>query len=390
MTPQPAPEITLKHLPQLDGLRGIAILMVLLVHFTVEVEPGTVAESLVYHLFLRHLWTGVDLFFVLSGFLITRILIVTKGNHGHLKHFYVRRFLRIFPLYYVVLFLVFVVYPRVSSDIPDSFWAMKEQRIWLVLYAGNFLQVVHEGNIVNTDVFWLGHFWSLCVEEHFYLIWPIIVKFCRTPRGLLHICCWGCLSAVLLRFVLLEVGYSPSDVYRMTPCRIDALLAGAALACLCCSGDRRLLAIPPRWVSAGVGVSVASMSGIGIFSKGYTLYARSVALYGLSINWILFVCILLIALRAKPGSAIYLGLTNSLLMVLGKYSYGIYVWHVLFSPVSYVAADLRVQFGFYGATILSFLFGSGIALALAFVSYHLIERPFLRLKSRFAYSGAAV
>ena len=77
-------------------------------------------------------------------------------------------------------------------------------------------------------------------------------------------------------------------------------------------------------------------------------------------------------------------------MVLGKYSYGIYVWHVLFSPVSYVAADLRVQFGFYGATILSFLFGSGIALALAFVSYHLIERPFLRLKSRFAYSGAAV
>src|SRR3954464_13470573 len=164
-----------KNIPALDGLRGLAIILVLLFHFTPEGGGSTPIGHMMR--WVSQLgWCGVDLFFVLSGFLITGILFDARGSANYFKNFYMRRVLRIFPLYYGVLIVVFLVVPIFKTMTAQDLQLMQNQH-WLWLYAANIPPAIsNEWTLMNQWVR-LSHFWSLAIEEHFYLLWPAVVYF---------------------------------------------------------------------------------------------------------------------------------------------------------------------------------------------------------------------
>ena len=212
------------HIPALDGLRGIAILAVLMVH-SVPTVPGSGTLIAALNSFFAAGVYGVDLFFVLSGFLITGILLDSKDSPSFFKHFYIRRFLRLFPVYYGFLVVLVTIVPilhhwarsagldfKGELDYHGNWW-------WYILYVCNWKP--YHGRDPG-----LGHFWSLAVEEQFYLTWPLLVyQFSR--RGLAWCCCGLCVASVTLRCLLWGSSW---DVYSITITRLDALAVGALLA----------------------------------------------------------------------------------------------------------------------------------------------------------------
>ncbi|HEX6051682.1 MAG TPA: acyltransferase, partial [Gemmatimonadaceae bacterium] len=172
------------HVPALDGVRGLAVALVLVCHVAWDFSSPSYMERGLIEV-ARAGWIGVDLFFVLSGFLITGILLDTRGGPKYFRHFYVRRTLRIFPLYYAILVGVFVITPLVAAT-RDRRWFtdIVDQQGWFWTYTSNvFLAVT--GRWEQTGI--LGHFWSLAVEEQFYLIWPAVVLL-LSPRQLRTAC----------------------------------------------------------------------------------------------------------------------------------------------------------------------------------------------------------
>ena len=152
-----------KHIPALDGVRAVAVLLVICFHFWQVFTYGP--YSLVGKIAM---WgqTGVDLFFVLSGFLITGILLDTKGSPSFLRNFYARRILRIFPLYYATLLTIYLIGPLFRW----SAWVPENQSLWFWTYLQNLPMTFAPGHVAGPE-----HFWSLAVEEQFYMVWPFLV-----------------------------------------------------------------------------------------------------------------------------------------------------------------------------------------------------------------------
>ena len=199
------------YVPALDGIRGIAILTVMLHHFTIfgMVRPNNFIDVQFYRLASAG-WCGVDLFFVLSGFLITGILLDTKSGPHFFRNFYMRRVLRIFPLYYGFLIVIFVLIP-LAIQVGDKFQTLLDQQGWYWSYLIN-LPIAFKG---WSSVIIIDHFWSLAVEEQFYLFWPLVVFFSQR-RQLIFIClaCFVGSFGVRLGFAL--AGYSLAG-YVLTP-----------------------------------------------------------------------------------------------------------------------------------------------------------------------------
>src|SRR5688572_7114217 len=147
------------HIPALDGLRGIAVLIVL----------G-------FHIFPNHVkfgWAGVDLFFVLSGFLITGILLESKGTPNYYRNYLAKRTLRIFPLYYFFLIVFFIVFPLVGySDSIYNYDYLSSTQSWYWLYIQNW-RIFFDPHYPGEDI--ISHFWSLAIEEQFYIFWPLVI-----------------------------------------------------------------------------------------------------------------------------------------------------------------------------------------------------------------------
>src|SRR5579859_5429454 len=212
------------HMLVLDGMRGVAIVMVLCVHFIGNSPAHTAVTREAARLAGYGIW-GVDLFFVLSGFLITGLLYDSKGSPHYFRNFYVRRTLRIFPLYYAVLALLFIVLPALPGPYPSGLAESERHQAWLWLYASNVYLAIHR----TWSLPYVGHFWSLAVEEQFYLVWPIVVL-CFARRSLLGICIVVTILALALRSLLALAGAGAMAQLVLTPCRFDALCIGAFLA----------------------------------------------------------------------------------------------------------------------------------------------------------------
>ena len=216
-----SPTLPRGHIPALDALRGVAVLAVLLYHFGSHTAPeGTVGR--LTSTLLRLGGSGVDLFFVLSGFLITGILYDSKGRGRYFRDFYVRRSLRIFPLYYVVLIGGLLVLPALGVGVDAG---PASDRPWLWVYGTNAVQATRGAYVFG----WFDHFWSLAVEEHFYLVWPLVIAALgrRAAMG----ASLGCVAtAVVSRWALVANGDHAIAAYVATPCRLDALAVGAFLA----------------------------------------------------------------------------------------------------------------------------------------------------------------
>jgi peptidoglycan/LPS O-acetylase OafA/YrhL len=171
-TPEPAPSALPRgHIPALDAIRGLAIVVVTLYRFGGGGYGP--ARAIDHSWFVELGQRGVDLFFVLSGFLITGILFDAKGKEHYFHNFYVRRALRIFPLYYGALASAIFVLPWMSDSLSESLRLAVDAQAWLWLYGANILQSVRGQWCLGP----LNHFWSLAIEEHFYLAWPAVIYF---------------------------------------------------------------------------------------------------------------------------------------------------------------------------------------------------------------------
>ncbi len=372
--------------PELDGLRGIAVLTVMIYHFSIVKRVTDSGIDAAYYKIAAMGWAGVDLFFVLSGYLITGILLEAKGNSQHyFRSFYLRRVLRIFPLYYAYLAAFFVVLPFFANRMLGpgqlaQFVELEKIQLWLWLYASNlwtFFEGVHTGLATS-------HFWSLAIEEQFYMVWPLVVF--MLSRGALRNTCVVLIGlAFFIRVGLDVAGFEPHSIYTFTPSRMDTLLSGALLAILVQSPiDNEVLTRVARWLLIALApISFAilwygggnAVDHVGIYTVGYSLLCAC------------FASMVLLGVLGPPESRYTRFLRSPWLHFLGKYSYGLYVIHVIVRavlvrvvglPIPIGGTQLPWQLGF-------FLLCTAVTIVLALLSWHLMEKRFLALKKYFPY-----
>jgi peptidoglycan/LPS O-acetylase OafA/YrhL len=376
------PGRAIEHVPALDGVRGIAVSAVLALHFGVAADlPNRFPSSLSTWVerVLYAGWAGVDLFFVLSGFLITSILLVSKDRPQYFRRFYGRRILRIFPLYYTALILALVVLPRVAKNGWGLVHEGESGDIWLWTYTLNIGLAL---GLISNAIASLSHFWTLAIEEQFYVVWPWLVKV-TSGRALLRVCASVAVMALAMRIAWVALGFGPEGAYRFTLTRADSLTAGAAVALLMRDAAwRARLSIAAPWVF------FISLGGIAFMLASVPRFYPSdplVVTIGHSILALASASLLVLAVREHA----WRWLSIRPLRELGKYSYGIYVWHF---PLQ------RALLAWYGFQApqggerhvwkvgLFLIAGVGGSLLLGWISYYTIERPFLRMKRYFVYS----
>jgi peptidoglycan/LPS O-acetylase OafA/YrhL len=374
LTPLPREKRT--HIPELDGVRGIAILAVMVFHFGL-CYPSTPRNLLASAIRLG--WSGVDLFFVLSGFLITTILIGTKSDPRFFRNFYIRRGLRILPLYYAYIFFFAFAFLPVAHHFHrfGQFHAGQLSLYWVHL--SNWSSAW--GPLSDSPV---GQMWSLAIEEQFYFVWPLLVFL--LPEGiLLYLCLALSVTAIGLRLVpamqAIQLGHT-GFLYRLTPFRIEPICYGAIIALL--SRKRRTVDFRgwTGWVCLVSGLALLCRQ----WSLGHTFdnYSLAMATLGYTAVGLCSAGILFLALRYEGSNGLYARLLRTdVLRTFGKYSYAMYIFQVPIAEYSY-----RVAYRFTGNPLirltLNYLLGISVTFILAKLSWKCLESPILGLKDRIA------
>jgi peptidoglycan/LPS O-acetylase OafA/YrhL len=352
-------------MPELDTLRGIAILMVLFYHgYFWSIGLSRIAKAFVE--MTRPGWLGVNLFFVLSGFLITGILLDSKSKKHYFRRFYTRRALRILPAYYAILILLFLRGLR-----PFAFLVLS------LFFLSNVTPLF--GVVPSYPVLW-----SLAVEEHFYLLWPTVVhKFSSRAVGR---CAIGIACVVpLLRAETYLLGRM-EGLSSFTWLVADGLAMGAWLATYVRKPGftRRKLG----WISAGA-VGIATFAAIlGAGSGILTRQKLAGAAFQESCGNLAFLGFLGFFLLLGTGRWKFM-VRRPLLSFYGHISYGLYLIHLLvFETYNRLIRNLWSQLptpaGHFGMMTLRFAVCVAVSTGLAFLSRRYFEEPFLRLKDRLA------
>ncbi|MBI5290043.1 MAG: acyltransferase [Chloroflexi bacterium] len=374
------------HLPALDGLRGVAVLMVMFFHFVLVtrlhygLEGTTAGAEGVIDWIADGGWAGVELFFVLSGFLITGILLRARETpSGYFRNFYARRALRIFPLYYATLFFIIVLLPLLATISSDEFARLQSLQLWHWTYTMN-LWITATNGAGDTDVFATGHFWSLSVEEQFYLVWPAVVYVCGR-RWLIPACIAIVIVSPLLRFAALAAGADPFVGYTFTPLRLDALAMGALLAAGL--GDERSAARLRRHAPAAALLSLASLAAV-VWWKGDLIHVDPRMLtFGLPALAALSASLILLATKASGGAVRSIA-EWAPLRAAGRYSYALYILHWPIATWLVTVVDVPgLNDAHLAGRMLFVLVAGGVSMVCAWLSWHLFEQHFLRLKDRF-------
>jgi len=356
-------------MPQLDVLRAFAVLAVFLHHL---LDSDYLPE------FLRLNWGfyGVRLFFVLSGFLITGILVRARDSAGEalpermhaIRQFFVRRFLRIFPLYYLVIFTGLILGVEVFRE---NFWS-------LLTYTFNF-KLVSQGWFPNS----IAHLWSLAIEEQFYIFWPWVVLFVSKRR----LPWWTfamIVSAPLFRLVAMSTNMSPIGYYIATPACLDSLGIGAMLAVVSNGGPaplhvRRAL---NRYVLPAAIIAAFAVKNLVFPGVKHVDVVVSDTLFAVMSCW-------LIAGASVGFSGPLSGVFRSrVLLYLGRIAYGLYVYHLLIEvPVHRAGRMLGLEW--QRGEPLFFLIASILTVLIASLSWHHFERPINEFKKHFEYTRDA-
>jgi peptidoglycan/LPS O-acetylase OafA/YrhL len=368
------------HIATLDGVRGLAILLVLSVHlFVSNPETGSRFFDFVNQV-INSSYIGVNLFFVLSGFLITRILLDTLRQPHYFRTFYARRTLRIFPLYYGVLIVLLLL--TKPFHLVWSGW-----QYFYLTYTSTLAFWYSHPLILHP--FNINHFWSLQVEEQFYLVWPFIVYRIRSLQNIVRFSLVACLAILLLRIVLVALRPHLQNIYlpySSTFSCADNLLYGCCLSALLRSSARqRVLQLAPRVFA----ICMIILVGAGIHYHGLVWQTNFfVPTFGFTFVGISGAALIAMALR--PDSKTQHLFENKTLRFFGKYSYGLYVYH--YSLDEMLTHRIRIAVGTsLHSKALGVLAGAIVVMAVtipvALLSYHFFEAPFLRLKRYFSYNG---
>jgi len=355
---------TEKHILQLDGLRFFAVLAVMIAHWLQWQWSNIIlAKAPFVH--------GVILFFVLSGFLITRILLDNKEKYIAaglkirflIRQFYIRRFLRIFPIYYLLLFfLYFIDYKNTVDLFP-----------WLITYTSNIYQ-----SIYNTYVEDFNHFWSLAVEEQFYLFWPLVILMVKPAKSITVIMVTIILSLLVRSYLYFEIGHWMATSYFTLSC-MHALGIGALLAYLTMYKMNIVEKLSnPVWLYLSIGLYTIHF----IIKNKYELNAYS-EIFDEFFFAMVSALIILRALKNNFKGLLKYILESKFVVYSGKISYGLYVYH-MFMPTFfyYLAPKIGLSINNKYTAFIAFYF---LTFIVAHVSWMLIERPLNSLKSKVPY-----
>lgn len=367
--------------PALDGIRALAIVAVFADHYGGGSHGGRILILL--NRVRSFGWLGVDLFFVLSGFLITGILFDTLGDSKYFRRFFARRSLRIFPVYYLVFAILLVLTPYAG-------YVWKPGHLLFLAYLGNFLgnynfdyyaiQATHHPMMVAG----ISHFWSLCVEEQFYLLWPLAVFFLRKRRSLMTAGVALCALALVLRIAMYHFGgpeLAERWIVRTLPFRMDSLIMGGLLALLLRGGHADAVQRSCKWLLLGGSAIAASILLLTPYNSFLALTFSS--------TFVAIACVGLIGTTLRINGPAFRLFNLKPLRTLGKYSYGFYIFHLIFRWE-------WITFLVYLGTKLHSLALAGIvALSVNFVvtflaakfSYDFFESRFLRYKKHFEYDS---
>ncbi len=363
---------------ELDGLRGLAILLVIVWHYLVnhaQAEPGSVAYLASRALSLS--WAGVDLFFVLSGFLIGGILIETRENRDYFSRFYIRRIARLMPIYLLVIGLYALALPVADSIAPDGetmlFYRASDIPLWsYIAYAQNLFMAGQ--NTFGPE--WLGPTWSLAVEEQFYLVAPLIIFFAPARRlpVLLATLTFGAFAA---RMIYLTAGGSIIGSYVLLPTRGEGLMIGILIACL----YRRPAA--RAWLKAHQSELMAALAGLAgglvffiVAHQG--LHAPYMRTFGYSYMPLVAAAVLLVALEVE-WPAVKAVFMNPVLVQLGTISYGVYLLHLpVHDLVSLALSNVGPQTGEPSAMTVAII-SLTLTVIVARLSWRYFERPLIEL-----------
>jgi peptidoglycan/LPS O-acetylase OafA/YrhL len=349
-----------KHIPALDGVRGLAILSVFVYHYGAGGIRSSSALVRGIATVCGFGWSGVDLFFVLSGFLITGILFDTQHDPHYYRNFYARRMLRIFPVYYLLVAIALLI-------TPSGVW--QKGHLFFLAYLGYPATLIWPA-LANLPVR-ITHLWSLSVEEQFYMLWPWLTRRIQNARGILGLCAVVGVGALVARTLI------PGWAYASLPCRMDDLAFGAAVAILF-RGDLWCHCQKSAWAvflaSAGVATLICALRHTTDHSD------RVISTVGFSVIGFAYAALLVLSLGPLGGL-----FSLRVLRIFGKYSYGLYVYHF---PLTAVSEHVKPFFARYPLGSLSYVAACLAAnLAIAVLSFHLFEQPLLRLKRRFEYSA---
>jgi peptidoglycan/LPS O-acetylase OafA/YrhL len=352
----------------LDGLRFIAFLAIFCIHAFVS-DSGPVVESGLYQFIkaaVAPCWLGVNFFFCLSGFLITYLLVLEKSRENtiHLRKFYTRRILRIWPLYYALMLFGFVVFPWMQQQVLGAVSHEPASRWMYLAFLSNFDQISNSlpyapGLVVT---------WSLAVEEQFYLIWPLLLTIVPL-RYFRHL-----MAGLLLFSLAFRLGFDAHEKHTIS-CIMD-LAVGGLVAVLYFEGSKL----------------VDRVSGL---SKSWILLLYSVGIVGLYVhmstplNLRLFISLFMgfVIIEQSFGQHSLIKMKNfPTISLLGTWTYGLYILHPIALFVAKNVLDGLPGSGnypFWNHLLVRPMLAFLLSVAFAFVSYRLLERPFLRIKERY-------
>jgi len=350
-----------QYYPALDGLRGAAILLIIFYH----------NFGFINYFFFG--WLGVDLFFVLSGFLITDILLKTKNDPHYLKNFFGRRMLRILPIYYLVLIIFLLIIPSFNENLLNLNYYTTHQ-IWLWFYLQNWLYIFKPPPPNSLS---LSHLWSLAVEEQFYLIWPFIVLLIGKTKPLFFFMFSLLLLVIAGRFLIWTYHIEKIAYFNLyTFSRIDGICIGSMLALL-----RRFNF---QFLEKNTTVIVFTLAGLNFifyfFNSTYSFSFPFLAIIGYTTFAVLFG--ILVNEAVSNNKVVTFFFNNSFMKFFGRISYGLYIFHW---PIYLILRNLTFNLPNHTNIFIS-ITATAVAVIVSWLSYEFFESKVLRLKRNFTYS----
>lgn len=343
------------HLKGLNGIRGIAVISVVLSH------THFLDEHLSFTLQLGLAQYAVTIFFALSGFLITYLLFIEKERSGiSIKKFYIRRALRIWPLYFIYLLAAIItIYIYNPNTLPGSL-------PWYLFFAANVPHILH------THLPYLTHYWTLGVEEQFYLFWPWVIKGARNVlKGLVIFTLIFLAVKLCFRFYYYQTG-NITPLYIMSVTRFECMSLGGIAALLCLSGNRIFLQIATHPLTEIICWLCLLLMALNKFYISPILDHDLAALVGIGL-------IVNLGFNKKP----LIDLENRFFDLMGKLSYGMYIIH----PLVIFYYSLLLSRWPVNDSLKPFIVYTGsllFTIAVAWLSYEFFEKRFLHIKDRFS------